>query len=172
MPRWQTEMIDGDWCVTTDDGRNEVHVGTHDRSRQWADWYVSKRNMPEDTVDYPVQGGMRFDSRDGDASLYVINGEPVGTLGWNGLEWWFYGLSFELENEGEPVFIDVDDAQRQAFNEQRAAVATMPEGALRDTAQAEYDGRVRLHRDETRELAQMRARMEAKRVYRNRRENG
>jgi hypothetical protein len=106
----------------------------------------------------------------GDKPWTLYNdGEPVGTLGWNGLEWWFYPLTFDLSAEGEPLHIDVDYEQRRRFAEEREAVATAPEGGVRDARMAELDARIRLHRDETRELALMRARLEAKRAWRRRR---
>jgi hypothetical protein len=117
--------------------------------------------------------GLRvFENRDGDAALFVVGGEPVGTIGWNGLEWWWYPLSWELQNEGEPVYIDVDPEQRPPLRGRARSGRDAPEGGVRDARQAELDARIRLHRDETRELAYMRAKLEAKRERRERRYSG
>jgi hypothetical protein len=165
---WRVTLLDGEFCIVTDDGRNEVHVGTTEQARQWAEWYVSKRNMPSDTTDWPLPGLQVFDVSGGDAALYVVGGEPVGTIGWNGVEWWWYGLSWELQSEGEPVHIDVDPKQREAFVDERAGVAGAPEGGVRDARRAELDARIRRHRDETRDLAYMRAKLEAQKTARKR----
>lgn len=168
MTRWRVELRNGEYVVVTDDGRNQTHVGTDDMCRQWAEWYVSRRNMPDDTVPWPLTGLYAFENREGDAALFVHDGEPVGTLGWNGLEWWFYPLTFDLSTEGEPLHIDVDYDQRRRFAEEREEVVAAPAGGVRDARTAELNARIRLHRDETRELALMRARLEAKRVWRRR----
>lgn len=166
---WRVDLREGDYCIVTTDGRNEVHVGPDDFCRQWAEWYCSTRNAPGDTAEWPPDGLRIFNSLDGDAHLFVMNGEPVGTVGWNGVEWWWYSLGFNLRDvEGEPVHIDVDGEQRRAFVQQRQDAATMPEGGARDVAHAELEGRVKLHRDETRDLALTRARLEAKRAWRRR----
>lgn len=166
---WRVDLRDGDYCVVTTDGRHETHVGPDDFARQWGEWYVSTRNMPDDTAPWILDGLRTFSSLDGDAHLFVYNGEPVGTMGWNGMEWWFYGLTWDLQStEGEPVHIDVDAEQRAAFTEQREFCAAMPEGAARDTAFAELAGRTKLHRDETRDLAMTRAKLEARRTHRRR----
>jgi hypothetical protein len=121
---WRVTLLDGEFCIVTDDGRNEVHVGTTDQARQWAEWYVSKRNMPSDTTDWPLPGLQVFDVSGGDAALFVVGGEPVGTIGWNGVEWWWYGLSWELQNEGEPVYIDVDPSSaRRSWTSAQASQA-------------------------------------------------
>lgn len=170
MTRWLVDRRNGDWSILTEDGRHETHVGPDDRARQWAEWYVSKRNMPADTTDWPLPGLTDFATNDGDAHLFVCHGEPVGTLGWNGLEWWFYGLTFEIDlTDDDPLHIDVDAEQRAAFASEREEIVQAPEGTVRDTRTVELDARIKYHRDETRELAKLRARLEANRIWRERR---
>lgn len=157
---------------------------------RWAHWYVSKRMMPDDTTDWPLKGKLECyfsnyqEDSDDDftAVLYVISGEPVGTLGWNGEEWWFYGLEFDLstavmdhgedyDEAGMPsawnTFVNVDPEALPRHREEKAEILQKP-AVIQSALLAERQGRLKAFRDETLSIAHERGKMEARRVWRRR----
>lgn len=159
---------EGEWAVFDDEVDAllpRLMVGNDHLSEQWAHWWISYCTAPGDTPPWIEEGLRAFTNRDRSV-LYVFNGEPVGTLGWNGAEWWFYGLESDgSSSEFAPLYIDVDDEARQRYEGERQQIAAS-DPSIQPTLQTELEGRMRIVRDETYELAHLRAMFEAKKRWR------
>lgn len=168
MTRLRVGQHEGEWAVFDDDVDAllpRLMVGNDHLGEQWAHWWVSYCTVPGDTPPWIEEGLRAFTNRDRSV-LYTYNGEPVGTLGWNGAEWWFYGLESDgSSTEFAPLYIDVDDEARQRYQGERQQIAAS-DPSIRPTLQSELDGRMRIVRDETYELAHLRAEFEAKKRWR------
>lgn len=87
----------------------------------------------------------------------------VGTLGWNGSQWFFWRLT----QDGEVImdggyFIDVDPEQDDAFRKEAFEIARLDE-SIRTVRELELQGRRTMFRDDSRDLASIGARVEARR---------
>lgn len=168
--RLRVGQHDGEWAIFDDDVDHvlpDLRVGNDHLAEQWAHWWVSVRTMPDDTPRW-IEDGLRAFTQKDRSVLYVYDGIPVGTLGWNGREWFFWPILTDGELEfGSEVFIEVDQQAREQAVRDQQAVAVADE-SVRQTLQAELNGRLRMLRDETYELAHLRAMFEAKKVWRRR----
>lgn len=163
MPDYRLTQRYGNFVITDPAYDTLLVVGPHDFDRQWAAWYVDVLNRDE-VAPWPTQGlrsHAAFDSEH-PSRLFTWNGLPVGTIGWNGLEWWWYTLDHWGNQFGEPQHIDVDPEQRARFVTERESVAKQPE-TVREVMQAELGGRIRMHRDETADMALMYGKVQARR---------
>lgn len=82
---------------------------------------------------------------------------PCGTVFWAGDEWLY-------QADGDPTTqaINVDPEQTEQFREERLSIARLDQ-SVRPALEAEWEGRIRLYRDDSRALAEIGARVEAKR---------
>lgn len=167
-----TAYVNASGHVVISSGRDDflvVGVHTAGHTFMWASWYTEWLNLggsgrgalTDGPPRWPITGLQSF--RTDEEILFVYDGLPVGTIGWNGLEWWWYMLSPDGNLYGKPEHIDVDPDQRQAFQEERQKVALGSETIL-PVLMAELEGRIRLFRDESRDLVMMFGRSKARRL--------
>ncbi len=152
---------DGEFTIYNSLGQPMLVAGPTDIDRLWAVWFADVLNNV-DVAPWPPEG-LRVHASTGPNWLYTWYGLPVGTVGWNGLEWWWYAL----DNHGATlsrtaVHIEVDEDQRLAFISQRESVAKAPEGAMQEVLNVELAGRIAIFRDETAELAALYGKMLAR----------
>ena len=93
--------------------------------------------------------------------IFAWDGEPVGQVTWgvHG-EWWWTPLGKKVR---ESVRIDVDPEQSARFISERQSIARMDE-TIRDVMLAELEGRLRIFRDETLDMALMYGRAKARSI--------
>lgn len=82
---------------------------------------------------------------------------PCGTVFWAGDEW-----LYQPGSESPTQAINVDPEQTEQFRQERLAIAYR-DASVRPALEAEWEGRIRLYRDDSRVLAEIGARVEAKR---------
>lgn len=98
--------------------------------------------------------------------LFLWDGEPVGSIHWSTDSWIWCLLDGDVVRES--VNIDVDPEQREQFISERQSAAKLDE-PIRDVIMAELEGRLRLFRDETLDMAIMYGRARARTIGRYRR---
>lgn len=147
------------------DGEKFLVVGRVDQphAQMWADWYAERLNLWQDgdgPPAWPIVGLQSFATDEN--VLFVYNGLPVATIGWNGGEWWFYVLS-ELGTVHGPEHINVDPDMTKHFQNERMEIAKANPSIV-DVLEAEYEGRLRVFRDDTFPMAMMYGRSKARRI--------
>lgn len=107
---------------------------------------------------------LEWDSND-DARVIANDGTVVGGLHW---EYLSSGWLFErYDVQGDPLgmeMIEIDHDQRMTFVRERQEVARLDE-ATRPAIVAELEGRQRMFRDESKDLASLGARVKARQWY-------
>ncbi len=148
-------------------------VGTPcDQAEMWAAWYAEHLCETGDgPPPWPYAGLQFFDSPD--LLLFIFDGLPVGRAQWDGQRIaWVWNC---LECSGRPYDQDdipVDPEQVSSFLRERERIALKLGGnddTIVDVLMAELNGRLRLFRDETRELVLMFGRSKARRIGLHRR---
>ncbi len=150
-----------DYSRSVDAGVPLIVVGSpSDLTRMWAAWFAEKLHDATDGPPaWPFSGLQFFDSPD--QILFVFDGLPVGLVVWTATTWMWSALN-ERGARMDLEAVDVDPQQSAAFNLERQRVA-MSDPSVTAVHTAELDGRIRLFRDETRELAVMFGRSKSRR---------
>lgn len=174
-PRLMAKQNDeGDWAVFQINGLDQVLVvGKVDRAAQYASWYADTCSERPPLRPWPIAGLEEWPSEwaSGYAHsvLYTYNGTPVGTLGWNGREWWFYGLDWELGHICPPMYVTDDDVLSKRFQDEVLRIQTEESDGVRDTLLREIDERIRRHffdEDENYHFIRFAGRVRAKQIAR------
>lgn len=89
----------------------------------------------------------------------------IGTLGWNGQEWWFYPLDPQAHDIHHTArqFIEVDPDQRMTLVNMQAEAFKDTAEAVKDAKLAAAKAKATMFRDEQRELAVIGAKFKARR---------
>ncbi len=153
----------GNYAILNSLGQPYLVIGPHDFDRQWGAWYTDVVNNLQDVPPWPIAGLRVHAQLDADRPswLFTWNGLPAGTVGWNGLEWFWWMLDHWGNQVGGGHHIDVDPEALARFIAERQSVARLDE-SIRDVMQAELAGRLRLHRDETADMARMYGKIKAR----------
>lgn len=151
-------------CLLRPDGSLLLALAHGDSlAREWVHWYCEHLNSGPSPVPATLDGLRVFDD-DERGAWFIYDGTPVGRVVFTGNEWLWSPTGPDAEQfaAGHPVIerIRVDDEARERFEQERVAIALSPEVA-RLALEIELQGRIRLHRDDTRELALMYGRMKA-----------
>lgn len=139
-------------------------VGPGPVAQQWTAWYADMLAQKQ-TVAWPTAGLRVFKSAWRDAMLFTWNGLPVGTIGWNGAEWWWYNLEHWGHTYGTGAHVEVSPDERLKFHREQQAIALRPEHE-RVVLEAELRGRREAFRDESYSLVQLWGQARATRVGR------
>lgn len=137
----------------------------------WINWFADYLN--DDYMRPWPQDGLRMYDTAERGVIFVYDGTPVGFVSFHDFEWLWMPVGPDGEDLGighaSTEYIQVDPEMHDRFMRERVEIARRSE-AVRNALSAEFQGRVRYHRDDTRDLALMYGRMKALARGRNRRE--
>lgn len=158
------DKLGDDYVVLLNNDTPYLTASPDPLAQQWTAWYADVL-MQQQSVAWPLGGLQVFKSTDDEAMLFLWNGLPVGTIGWNGGEWWWHNLEHWGHQYGTSIHIEVSLTERRQFQVEHEAIATQPEH-LRSALHAELAGRRRAFRDETCDLAELWGKARAMKVGR------